>query len=80
MNQCESHPVIIFVFLIIAHPRFFSRIQCRRPNLKDIDGSVLANVPPVEVPMSFQARLKQNPKDAITYTLLLICSPGARLE
>lgn len=41
------------------------------PDAKNIDGSMLANVPSVEVAIkSFQARIKQNPQDAVTYTLL----------
>ncbi|HEU0294944.1 MAG TPA: tetratricopeptide repeat protein [Anaerolineales bacterium] len=41
------------------------------PDSEDIDGSTLANVPPVEVAIAaFQERLKQNPQDPITYTLL----------
>lgn len=41
------------------------------PNAGDIDGSMLASIPSVDVAIkSFQARIKQNPQDAVTYTLL----------
>lgn len=41
------------------------------PDPEDINSSGLANVPPVEVAIAaFQDRLKQNPQDSITYTLL----------
>jgi len=41
------------------------------PDPEDIDGRGLANVPPVDVAITtFQNRLKENPKDAITYALL----------
>jgi tetratricopeptide (TPR) repeat protein len=41
------------------------------PDAEDIDGNMLANVPSVDVAISsFQVRIKQNPQDAVTYTLL----------
>ena len=43
----------------------------RLPTPENIDGSTLANIPSVDVAIqSFQARIKQNPQDAVTYTLL----------
>ena len=41
------------------------------PNASDIDGKMLANMPSAGAAIkSFQARTKQNPQDAVSYTLL----------
>jgi tetratricopeptide (TPR) repeat protein len=41
------------------------------PNPKAIDVNTLASIPPVEVAIqTFQQRIKQNPNDAVSYTLL----------
>lgn len=41
------------------------------PAAKHIDGDMLVRIPPVEDSIeSFQARVQQNPKDAVSYTLL----------
>jgi tetratricopeptide (TPR) repeat protein len=73
MNQRKAIFFSLIVFLMIALSYVFSAVSNtdRLPQPKDIDGSTLANVPPVEVTIkAFQDRLKQNPKDAVTYTLL----------
>ena len=73
MNQRKAILLSLIVLLMIALSYVFSAVSNadRLPNPKAIDGSTLANVPPVEVAIkTFQDRLKQNSKDAITYTLL----------
>jgi tetratricopeptide (TPR) repeat protein len=43
----------------------------RLPNAEDIDGSALANIPPVsDAIRSVQNKIRQNPNDAVSYTLL----------
>jgi tetratricopeptide (TPR) repeat protein len=62
--------VLILVLSSQLYGAYFSAPK-DLPDPEDIDGSTLANVPPVEVAISaFQERLKQNPKDGVTYTLL----------
>ena len=50
---------------------FGDRAKSLLPNVATIDGSNLADLPPVETAIKFfQNRIKQNPQDAISYTFL----------
>jgi tetratricopeptide (TPR) repeat protein len=64
----------LLVILILAVSNVWGAIVNSSKNLPDpgrIDGSELANIPPVEdVIKFFQERLKANPQDAVSYTLL----------
>jgi tetratricopeptide (TPR) repeat protein len=74
MNQRK---VILSLFSIISlivlsqiKAVYFSPSD-RLPNASDIDGEMLANMPSSGVAVkSFQARIKRNPHDAVSYTLL----------
>ena len=74
MNRRKTILQIISIVLILVLSniqRTATKTSDTLPNAKDIDGSNLANIPPVDVAIkSFQARIKQNPQDAVTYTLL----------
>jgi tetratricopeptide (TPR) repeat protein len=64
----------LFIALILGFSymqgAFFSGSK-NLPDPRKIDGSELANIPPVEDAISFfQGRIKANPKDALSYTLL----------
>lgn len=65
---------ILFVFMIIGASQLYGRYSAASDDLpaaNQIDGETLANVPPVETSIAaFQERLKQNPNDAVTFTLL----------
>jgi tetratricopeptide (TPR) repeat protein len=66
--------LLLFVFLFLAWPRLVTAIKASSDGLANprlIDGDALASVPPVEVAIqTFQQRIKQNPNDAVSYTLL----------
>jgi tetratricopeptide (TPR) repeat protein len=74
MSQRKSILLLLSILIIILSSQVYGVYFTSAkdlPDPEDIDGSALANVPPVEVAITtFQDRLKQNPKDAITYTLL----------
>jgi tetratricopeptide (TPR) repeat protein len=62
------------VFILIAGSQMYGAyISSTKdlPNPTDIDGSTLVTVPPVGVAIeTFEERIKQNPNDAVSYTLL----------
>lgn len=64
----------LFIVLILAASNVwgaFVNSSKILPDPRRIDGSELANIPPVEDAIKFfQERLKANPEDAISYTLL----------
>lgn len=64
----------LFIFLIISASyirSMTSRAADGLPDPEDITGYDLANIPPVEESILFvQNRIKQNPRDAVSYTLL----------
>src|SRR5688572_18800847 len=74
MNRRKSILLLLSVFIIILSSHIYGRYfksPKDLPNAEDIDGSALANVPPVEAAIrTFQERLRGNPQDAITYALL----------
>jgi tetratricopeptide (TPR) repeat protein len=61
------------VLLLVIYSRFDqSTVNATSlPDAEDIDGSMQAHVPPVdEAIKTFHLRIKQNPQDAVSYTLL----------
>ena len=74
MNTRKLILFLFSIFLIIMTSQIFgANFSSPKdlPDPEDIDGSALANIPPVEVAITtFQNRLKENPKDAITFALL----------
>ena len=74
MNQRKPILLLLGILFIVMSSQIYGAYfnsPKDLPNPKDIDGSNLANVPPVEVAiMTFQDRLKQNPQDGVTYALL----------
>ena len=74
MNKRKAILSLLSIFILVAlsqiHGAYFNSSK-DLPDAEDIDGSMLANIPSVNVAIkSFQARIKQNPQDAVTYTLL----------
>ena len=74
MNKRKTILQILSIVLILALSnlkRGTLNSSDNLPDAEDINGSMLANVPSADVAIkSFEARIKQNPKDAVTYTLL----------
>jgi tetratricopeptide (TPR) repeat protein len=74
MNQRKSILLILSVLTIVLSSQIYGTYfnsSKDLPNAEDIDGSALSTVPPVETAIrTFQERLRENPNDAITYTLL----------
>jgi tetratricopeptide (TPR) repeat protein len=74
MSQRKVILLSLFVFILLASSYILATLQRSPqdlPKLKSIDGASLASVPPVEVAiMTFQKRIKANPNDALSYTLL----------
>ena len=64
----------LFIFVILAVSNIwgtFSNSSTDLPDPRQIDGRELANIPPVEEAIQFfQRRIKVNPRDAVSYTLL----------
>lgn len=73
MNNRKAVLLALLVFGIIAYTQY-SRVYAdpgRLPMAENIDGSDLVNVPPMaEAIETVQERIKQNPHDAVSYTLL----------
>jgi tetratricopeptide (TPR) repeat protein len=73
MNQRKSILLLFSLFIIVSSQIYGTFFNAPKdlPNPKDIDGSTMANIPPVEVAIAtFQDRLKQNPQDGVTSALL----------
>jgi tetratricopeptide (TPR) repeat protein len=74
MNKRKSVLLLLSVFIIIAISQIsgaYLNSSKDLPAAKKINGAALANVPPVETAIrTFQERLKQNPNDPVTFTLL----------
>lgn len=74
MNKRQAILLSLFVFLFVISSYIVAAYRGSPrdlPNPKSIDGNMLASVPPVEVAIqTFQYRIQQNPKDAVSYTLL----------
>ena len=73
MNKRKAILLLLSIFIIIAYTQFNGVFfdPSRLPDAEDIDGSTLANIPPVsDAIKSIQGRIKQNPNDAVSYKLL----------
>lgn len=74
MNARKTLLLLLFVSIFLAVPYIVAAVKGPAdglPNPSTIDANMLASVPPVEVAIqTFQQRIKQNPNDAVSYTLL----------
>ena len=73
MRKSKAILFLLTVTAILVYSQFHraSVDSTGLPAAKDINGDRLVSIPPVEVAIqSFQNRVKQNPKDAVSYTLL----------
>lgn len=74
MNKRKSILSLLFIAVFIGSSyavAAFRGAPNRLPNPRSINGDSLVTVPPVEVAITnFQARIKHNPDDAVSYTLL----------
>jgi tetratricopeptide (TPR) repeat protein len=74
MSKRKTILLLFFVVIIIASSYVIAAVRGASnglPNPKLIDGDSLVSVPPVEVAITtFQDRIKHNPNDAVSYTLL----------
>jgi len=73
MNKRKAVLFLFIIFAILAYSQFNgSAVDASGlPDARHINGDTLANIPPVnDAIKSFQNRIKQNPKDAVSYTLL----------
>lgn len=73
MNKRKAILFLLFIFAILAYSQFNgSAVDASGlPDAEDINGDILVNIPPVnDAIKSFQNRVKQNPNDAVSYTLL----------
>jgi len=74
MSKRKTILLLLSIFILLASS-YVSRAILNSskdlPNPEDIDGNTLANIPPVnEALESIQDKIKQNPEDAVSYTLL----------
>ena len=74
MNKRKTVLLLLFVIIILIISNLggvFFKSSPYLPNPEDIDGSELANIPPVDEAIKVvQERIEQNPNDAVSYTLL----------
>jgi tetratricopeptide (TPR) repeat protein len=74
MNKRKSILLLLSIIIIIAASQIYgasSNAPDGLPAAKKINGDAFANIPPVSVAIkTFQERLKQNPDDPVTFTLL----------
>ncbi|HEY6075162.1 MAG TPA: tetratricopeptide repeat protein [Anaerolineales bacterium] len=74
MNKRKTSLLLSFILIILAVSNLGGRVfdsPQARLDPKRIDGSGMANVPPVnEALKTVQKKIEQNPKDAVSYTLL----------
>jgi tetratricopeptide (TPR) repeat protein len=74
MNKRKVILLSLSVFILVAFSYFVPQLRDSSkdlPNPRSIDGNSLASVPPVEVAITtFQERIKQNSKDAVSYAML----------
>jgi len=74
MNQRRAILLLLFIFILVAYSQFSGRNANALqglPRPQSIDGSKLANIPPVEIAIqSIQKKIKQNPRDAVSFMLL----------
>jgi tetratricopeptide (TPR) repeat protein len=73
MNKRKIILFLLSVFILIGASQINGAANSSKilPAPEEINGSALASIPSVEVAIkSFQGRIKANPKDAVSYTLL----------
>lgn len=73
MNKRKAILLLLSIFIIIGYSQFSGVLfdRARLPDAEDIDASSLKDVPPVEDAILFvQNRIRQNPNDAVSYSLL----------
>ena len=73
MSKRKAILFLLTITAILAYSQFrrASVDSSGLPDAKDIKGDMSVSIPPVEDAIqSFQNRVKQNPKDAVSYTLL----------
>ena len=74
MKKHQGILLLSFVLMMIAYSQISGMLFSRTkdlPNPRQIDGTSLANIPPVEDAISFiQGKIRENPEDAVSYTLL----------
>jgi tetratricopeptide (TPR) repeat protein len=73
MNKRKAILLLFFILAILVYSRSKGSAvdAAGLPEAEDINGDTLVNIPPVgDAIKSFQNRIKQNPKDAVSYTLL----------
>jgi len=73
MNKRKAILLLLSIIIIIGYSQFNGVLfdHARLPDADAIDGSSLKNVPPVSEAIQFvQDRIKQNPNDAVSYSLL----------
>lgn len=73
MSKSKAILLLLTVTAILVYSQFLraSVDSTGLPAAKDINGDMLVRIPPVEAAIqSFENRVKQNPKDAVSYTLL----------
>jgi len=73
MNKRKAILLLFFILAILVHSRSNgpSVDAAGLPYAEDINGDTLVNIPPVnDAIKSFQDRIRRNPKDAVSYTIL----------
>jgi len=73
MNKRKTILLLFFILAILAYSRSNGSAvdAAGLPNAQDINGDALASIPPVnDAIKSFQDRIRRNPKDAVSYTIL----------
>jgi tetratricopeptide (TPR) repeat protein len=73
MNKRKAILLLFFILAILAYSRSNGSAvdAAGLPNAEDINGDTLVSIPPVsDAIKSFQDRIRRNPKDAVSYTIL----------
>jgi tetratricopeptide (TPR) repeat protein len=73
MNKRKAILLLFFILAILAYSRSTGSAvdAAGLPDAEAINGADLASIPPVnDAIKSFQDRIRQNPKDAVSYTIL----------
>lgn len=73
MNKRKAILLLFFILAILAYSRSNGSAvdAAGLPNAEDINGDTLVSIPPIrDAIKSFQDRIKRNPKDAVSYTIL----------
>jgi tetratricopeptide (TPR) repeat protein len=73
MSKRKAILFLSTIFTILVYSQFNRSVvdATGLPSAKDIRGDMLVNIPPVnDAIQSFQNRVKKNPKDAVSYTIL----------